>query len=261
MTGMRACRLPGAMAEVPALRMSVSPAAPRSESTSSGGAVPMSSAVVTPNPLSSTSECRLCRWTCASMSPGSSTPPPPSMILAPPASEPMRSPSMTTVPSGSSCRPSNARTFVTAVLGRAAARSVLPMGVSSVRLPLYARYARAHRPESCRRLDIEAGRVGGPPGDVLVGPDEQELRGPRVIRRRVGERERDAVAAGARGQVRDPGIGLRQRGADQREPGPEPVIERGAVRQPGVRQPGARLGAPGCNGSRRRRGGAGRPAG
>ena len=42
------CGLPGAMAGVPALRMSVSPCAPRSEFTSSGGAHAMSRAVVTP---------------------------------------------------------------------------------------------------------------------------------------------------------------------------------------------------------------------
>jgi hypothetical protein len=63
MTGMRECGLPGAMAGVPALRMSVSPLTPRSESSRSDGAHPISSAVVTPKPLSSTSECRSCRWT------------------------------------------------------------------------------------------------------------------------------------------------------------------------------------------------------
>jgi hypothetical protein len=47
-------RLPGAMAGVPALRMSVSPAAPRSGLITSGR-LAISSAVVTPNPLSSTS--------------------------------------------------------------------------------------------------------------------------------------------------------------------------------------------------------------
>ena len=68
------------------------------------------------------------------MRPGSSTPPSPSTISAPPEAEgagPMRPPSIITVPGSISRRPSNTRTFVTAVL---ATGSVLAMSVvSSVR--------------------------------------------------------------------------------------------------------------------------------
>ena len=87
--GMRECGLPGAMAGVPALRMSVSPGSAqrvhqlgrRARHVKRGGDAAASCSSVD----------RPCRWTCASMSPGSSTPPRPSTIPAPP-SEPIRRP-------------------------------------------------------------------------------------------------------------------------------------------------------------------------
>src|ERR1700729_828079 len=83
MTGKLACRLPGAMAGVPALRRAVSPGTARSESTRAGDPLAMSSTVVTPKPQSRRSVSWSRTWTCESISPGSRTPPAPPMTSAP----------------------------------------------------------------------------------------------------------------------------------------------------------------------------------
>src|ERR1700685_3410858 len=53
------------------------------------------------------------------------------------------------------------------------------------------------------RLDVNVGRVVGPPGDVLVGSDQQELVTPGVGRRSVEDAERDCELAGAAPHLSD----------------------------------------------------------
>ena len=53
------------------------------------------------------------------------------------------------------------------------------------------------------RLDIDVIRAAGPPGNVLVGPDQQELVGPGVGGRRVEDGERDSAVASPLPERRD----------------------------------------------------------
>jgi hypothetical protein len=105
-------------------------------------------------------------------------------------------------------------------------------------------------------VQVDGGRIVAPPGDVLIGADEQELRAPRVAGRRLAEGERDAAERRAGGQRRD-GRGPAADGADRGEAAAEVIVERRAVGQPGVRQPGAGVGGRGEAGQVAGRAGAG----
>src|SRR5579875_593235 len=240
-------RLPGAIAGMPALRMSGCPACPRSAAVCSGTDA-MSRAVVTPWPASAGSRAGPSRCTCASIRPGSSTPPAPSMTCAPAGSVPIRPPAMTTELPGTSCRPSNTRTFVRMTFppsgGPAGDCSWLAMEPPRSRCG----YDRGPYPVTGRRaaaghyLQVDARGIGGPPGDVLIRADQQELIAPRVVPRRLAQRQRNAEAASAAGQGRG-GCRAAPHRAQHGKAGAEMVVEGGAVGQPGVRQPRARVGA------------------
>ena len=236
---------------MPALRNAVSPGTLRSESTRAGEGFAMSSTVVTPKRASRSSvpRSRTCTW--ASISPGSSTPPSPSRTVAPAGSAPMRSPSMTTVAGGRNCCPSNTRTLVRAVFpaapGRAAPGSVLLIPSPPFGSGRAGRVASAGSPVTEMagdEVEVDLRGIARPPGDVLVRPDQQELPAPRVVRRCLEHRQRDTPLAGPVRQDRHRGV-AGTRGPEQGEPGTQPVIQRGPVRQPRVRQPRARRGVRG----------------
>src|SRR3984957_3494894 len=97
------------------------------------------------------------------------------------------------------------------------------------------------------RPDVNAGRVVGPPGNVLVRSDQQELLSPGVGRGSVEDGERDSEVAGAAPQVRDRRLACGSvaaavgGGTQEGEARPQVVVERRAVREPPVRQPRPRV--------------------
>src|SRR5580698_576033 len=141
------------------------------------------------------------------------------MTCAPVGSVAIVAPSTTTTP-GTSRAPSNTRTFVTANFA----------GWLGMQLP--------RSPSAGHYVQVDACRILGPPGDVLVRPDEQVLIPPRKAVGCGTHRQRDAAFA----RPCDDARGVCAGRAKEREPAAEHVVQRPTVRQPRVRQPTSRLG-------------------